>query len=88
LRDGKVMQARLALMGVADTAVRAREAEALLLGERYRPALVSAAVARARAGLSPPTDLRASAEYRRHLIGVLVEQALGSAFARAQQEAT
>jgi CO/xanthine dehydrogenase FAD-binding subunit len=88
VRDGRVTQARLALMGVGETAVRASEAEALLLGERYRPPLVSAAAARARAAISPRSDLRASADYRRHLAGVLVEQALATAFARAQREAT
>jgi aerobic carbon-monoxide dehydrogenase medium subunit len=88
VRDGRVTQARLALMGVGETAVRASEAEALLLGERFRPPLVSAAAARARAAISPHSDLRASADYRRHLAGVLVEQALATAFARAQREAT
>jgi len=75
-------------MGVGETAVRASEAEALLLGERYRPPLVSAAAASARAAISPHSDLRASADYRRHLAGVLVERALAAAFARAQREAT
>ena len=88
VHDGRVTQARLALMGVGDTAVRASEAEALLLGERYRPSIVGAAAASARAGISPPTDLRASADYRRHLAGVLVEQGLTAAFARARPEAT
>ena len=88
VHDGRVTQARLALMGVGETAVRASEAEALLLGERYRPPLVSAAAASARAAISPHSDLRASADYRRHLAGVLVERALAAAFARAQREAT
>ena len=87
-RDGRVTQARLALMGVGDTAVRASAAEALLLGERYRPAIVSAAAASARAAISPHTDLRASADYRRHQAGGLVEQALAAAFARTQRGAT
>ena len=88
VRDGRVTQARLALMGVGETAVRASEAEALLLGERYRPPLASAAAASARAAISPHSDLRASADYRRHLAGVLVEQALAAAFARTQRGAT
>jgi CO/xanthine dehydrogenase FAD-binding subunit len=88
LHEGRVTQARLALMGVGETAVRASEAEALLLGERYQPAVVSAAAARARAAISPHSDLRASADYRRHLVGVLVEQGLTAAFARAERKAT
>jgi CO/xanthine dehydrogenase FAD-binding subunit len=88
MRDGKVTQARLTLMGVAETAVRASEAEVLLLGERHRPQIVSAAAASARAGITPHSDLQASADYRRHLVGVLVEQGLAAAFARAERGAT
>jgi len=87
VRDGKVTQARLALMGVGETAVRATEAEELLLGERYQSDLVSAAAATARAAVAPHSDLRASADYRRHLIGVLTEQVLVTAFERAEREA-
>jgi aerobic carbon-monoxide dehydrogenase medium subunit len=87
VRDGRVTQARLALMGVGETAVRATEAETLLVGERYQPEIASAAAASARAAVSPHSDLRGSADYRRHLVGVLTEQVLATAFKRAQREA-
>jgi xanthine dehydrogenase small subunit len=69
--SGVVTHARLAYGGVAATPVRARQAEALLVGQR----LTSDAVAAARAALegefAPLSDHRAGAEYRRKLAGNL-----------------
>jgi len=87
LRDGKIAEARLALMGVGETAIRATAAEKHLIGERYRPDVVQAAAASARKAVSPTSDLRASADYRRHLVAVLSEQVLAAAWRRAEQEA-
>ena len=84
LRDGTIAEARVAMTGVDETAKRATEAEALLVGSTLTPELIDAAVAAVRADVSPPTDLHASAEYRRHLIGVLVGRALADAWRRAQ----
>src|SRR5580700_9800763 len=84
LRDGKVVEARLALMGIDETAVRATAAEKLLIGERYRPDILRAAAAGARAAVSPSSDLRASADYRRYLVAVLSEQVLAAAWRRAE----
>ena len=85
LRDGKVIEARLALMGVDETPIRAAEAESLLRGEPYRPELVRAAAMSARAAAHPNSDLRASADYRRHLVEVLTEQVLTKAWNRAER---
>ncbi|MGH7040742.1 MAG: hypothetical protein ACREFY_01260, partial [Acetobacteraceae bacterium] len=40
-----------------------------------------------RAAITPPTDLHASAAYRRHLAGVLAARAIGAAWQRAGQQA-
>ncbi|MFP2925590.1 xanthine dehydrogenase molybdopterin binding subunit [Pyxidicoccus sp. 3LG] len=72
--DGVVRQARLAYGGVAATPIRARRAEEQLTGqpwtretvERVRPVLA--------AELSPISDLRGGAEYRRGLIVGLFEK--------------
>jgi CO/xanthine dehydrogenase FAD-binding subunit len=86
LRDGVIGEARIALTGIDDTAKRASEAEALLAGRTLTPDLIDMAVAAARAGVNPPTDLHASSDYRRHLVGVLVGRALAEAWRRAREE--
>jgi CO/xanthine dehydrogenase FAD-binding subunit len=86
LRDGVIGEARIAMMGVDETAKRAREAEALLAGRALTADLIEAAVAAVRAGINPPTDLHASADYRRHLVGVLAGRALTDAWRRARWE--
>ena len=86
LRDGVIGEARIAMTGIDDTAKRAGEAEALLAGRTLTPDLIDTAVAAARAGVNPPTDLHASSDYRRHLVGVLVGRALADASRRARGE--
>ncbi|HKH78139.1 MAG TPA: xanthine dehydrogenase family protein subunit M [Rubrobacteraceae bacterium] len=83
--DGTVSEARLALSGVGPTAVRARDAEAAVRGERASEETWRAAAEAAAAALEdPPSDIHASADFRRHLAGVLVRRALGVAAARAE----
>ncbi len=65
-------QPGVALVNMADTPVRATAVEAALRSG----ASVTDAAARAGDGAEPPTDLNASAEYRRHLARVLVGRAL------------
>ena len=73
---------RIGLFGVGDTAVRARRAEAVLEGETPGPEVFAAAAAAVRDEVEPLDDGHASAGYRRHLAGVLVEDALADAWAR------
>src|ERR1043166_3258735 len=86
LRDGEIGEARIAMMGVDETAKRASDAESLLTGRALTPALTDAAIAAVRAGINPPTDLHASSDYRRHLAGVLAGRALADAWRRARGE--
>jgi aerobic carbon-monoxide dehydrogenase medium subunit len=81
--DGTIAKARLALAGVADRAVRAREAEALLVGAPGEARFPEAARVAAGA-LTPPADVHGSSAYRRHLAEVLVERALSAAWGRAR----
>jgi CO/xanthine dehydrogenase FAD-binding subunit len=88
LRDGAIGEARIAVTGVDETAKRASDAEALLAGRTLTPDLIDMALAAVRANVNPPTDLHASADYRRHLVGVLVGRALVDAWRGAHGEKT
>ena len=82
--DGTIAKARIALVGVADRAVRAREAEALLVGAPGEAGRFAEAARIAAEALTPPADVHGSSAYRRHLAGVLVERALADAWGRAR----
>src|SRR5262249_47924699 len=84
---GRIETARLALTGVGDGPVRAREAEALLAGQPLTPPLVAEAAAAGRQAMDPGGDIHATAEYRRHVAGVLVGRAITAAVARAREGA-
>lgn len=82
--DGTIADARLALCAVGPTALRAREAEAALKGQRPGPEAWLAAAEAVRAAITePPSDVHGSGDYRRHLAGVLTRRALAAAAARA-----
>jgi CO/xanthine dehydrogenase FAD-binding subunit len=81
--DGRITQARIAMTGVDETARRADDAEAMLAGQALAPALRDAAIDAVRSSVAPNTDLHASADYRRHLVGVLAGRALEAAWRRA-----
>jgi CO/xanthine dehydrogenase FAD-binding subunit len=78
---GLVARAALALGGVADRPVRCSVAESYLLGRPPDGATIAAAGALAAEEemLSPANDLQATAQYRRAVVPVLVEQALQEA---------
>ena len=82
--DGRCTAARIALLGVGDAPLLAREAAAALVGQvPSDDAIRAAADAAALRDIDPPGDIHASSEYRRHLAGVLVRRVLPRAFARA-----
>jgi carbon-monoxide dehydrogenase medium subunit len=83
---GEIARARIALGAIAPTPIRARRAEAVLMGKKPTPELLAEGAAVAVTETSPISDLRASAEYRRQLTAVLVRRALGRALARLRGE--
>jgi CO/xanthine dehydrogenase FAD-binding subunit len=83
LSDGVVAQARIAMTGVAPTPRRARAAEAMLIGTRPDDAISADVIDAVRQEAEPETDLHASADYRRHLVGVLAARAVAAAAQRA-----
>ena len=83
LRRGALAEARIALTGVGPTPVRATAAERLLVGQAPSEALWEAAAEAVRDAVSPDGDIHASAEYRRHVAGVLTQRALRESLSRA-----
>ena len=82
--DGRIGKARVALGAVAPTPIRARQAESLLEGQPPSADLFQRAGEAAAGEASPISDLRGSAEFRRHLVQVLTARMLGLAAQRAK----
>jgi CO/xanthine dehydrogenase FAD-binding subunit len=80
--DSRIVDARVAVMGVADTPRRLREAEDALRGEG-EPKTAAKFGKIVRACVSPESDIHVSAEYRKNLIGALAERAFTTAWTRA-----
>jgi len=73
---GKWEDVRIAFGAVAPTPIRARKAEEILTGKKLRFELIEKAAELAEETACPIFDVRASAEYRRKMVGILVKRAL------------
>ena len=82
-RAGGCRAARIVLLSVGDGPVLAAQAAALLVGQAPSDELLRAAAAAVARDIDPPSDIHASAAYRRHLAAVLTRRALERAFERA-----
>lgn len=80
---GKFKAPRIALGAVAPTVIRAPKAEAYLEGRAIGSEAMTEAGRIAAAEAKPISDFRASADYRRDLIAVLVKRALEKAHTRS-----
>lgn len=80
----KCTAARVVLAAVAPTPLLVLEAGAALVDGALNDALIDKAANAARAAAKPITDMRGDADYRRHLVGVLVKRALQIALDRAK----
>jgi aerobic carbon-monoxide dehydrogenase medium subunit len=79
--NGGVAGASVALTNMGATPVRATAVEQALVGTGGSPEDIAAAAAHAVEGTAPTSDVSASADYRRHLAGVLTRRALTAASA-------
>jgi CO/xanthine dehydrogenase FAD-binding subunit len=80
---GGCQRARLALCGAGPTPIPAREAEQVLVGQQPGGAALDAAAERAAAAADPPSDIHASAAFRRKLVRYVTRQAIELATQRA-----
>lgn len=72
--DGKISHARVGAGGVAATPMRARETEAALVGQPWSAVTLQAAAAVLGEEFAPISDMRASAAYRRSVLGRLLHR--------------
>ena len=79
----KFVSARIALGAVAPTPLFSLEAGNFLAGKQVTQENVKEAVKMAQVIAKPITDLRGTAEHRKHLVAVLTERALSKAIERA-----
>ena len=86
IEDGIFKQARIALSSVAPKPLFVTTAGESLVGKPVNAESISAAAELAKSAASPITDMRGTAEYRRHLCSVLTQRALEAAVKQAQQE--
>ena len=85
VKDGaRCALARLATAGAGPVPVRLRAAEEILERDGLSDAAIEAASRRASELVSPDSDIHASADYRRHLTGVLTKRALKRALGVAR----
>ena len=73
---GKARNAHVGVIGVGDRPLRLPAVEAALNGRVIDAATIAQAEAAASAAVDPQTDIHASADYRRALVGTMVERAL------------
>jgi len=82
MAGGLVTQISIGLTNVAPTALRAREAEAALMGKPLDDATLALAVQAVRAVCEPAEDLRGDIEYKTAMAGEMVKRAIRAAAAR------
>lgn len=85
--DGQTVQRASITMGaVAPTIIHAAEAEAYLQGKTLEDGVIARAAELAMQAARPISDIRGSADYRRHMVGVLVRRGL-NAIAQGRERA-
>jgi carbon-monoxide dehydrogenase medium subunit len=84
LINGTIADARIALGSVAERPLRVSRAEAILNGAKADDDVLAAATSAITEDLTPTGDVHASADYRRHVAGVLTQRCLNTALSRAR----
>ncbi len=85
LEDGVFRWVRIALSAVAPTPLFVREAGDWLAGKPVNQETIQAAAEMCQAAAKPISDMRGTADYRRHLSAVLARRALEAAVRMAQE---
>jgi carbon-monoxide dehydrogenase medium subunit len=83
LSGDSVSHIRITLTNLGPTALRAHEAEAVLMGQQVNDELIRQAAAKAMEICDPAEDLRGDAEYKTAMAGQMVQRAINEALAKA-----
>ena len=78
---------RLTLCGVGETPVDASDALSAQIGQSFSDETIAASAAKVKEMIEPSGSVHGSADYQRHIAGVLTQRALGAAFQRASHGA-
>lgn len=84
IEKGRCADAAVAMGAVGPTPLRANRAEAMLIGESLNQELLLRASLSAMEEAQPIDDIRASAEYRRRMVAVLVKKSLETSLGRCE----
>ena len=83
ISNGKFVDARVCLASVAPKPILVEGASKALVGQPVNDASIQNAAEADREAASPISDMRGTAEYRKHLCEVLTRRALNTAVERA-----
>lgn len=81
---GQLTTVRVSVAGAGPTPIRLRAVEAKLTGAKPSADVIRAAADTASETLDPPSDIHASADYRREMVRVLTRRSLARAVERAR----
>ena len=84
MSGNKVAHIAIGLTNVAPTALRATEAEQLMIGQELSTALLHRVAESVRSICDPAEDLRGDAEYKTAMAGEMTRRAIAAAVARCQ----
>src|SRR5215468_2379168 len=79
--NGHIAEAAIGLTNMGSVPIRASGVEAALAGAGASADAIAAAASHAAEGTNPTSDVSASADYRRHMVGVLTRRAVTAAAA-------
>ena len=82
LTGGSVSHIRITLTNLGPTALRAHDAESILMGQSINDDLIRQAAAKAMEICDPAEDLRGDAEYKTAMAGQMVQRAINEALAK------
>jgi CO/xanthine dehydrogenase FAD-binding subunit len=85
--EGDCTAIRVTLCGVGDTPIDASDAAASLIGQRCTDQAIEAVAAEVRNAIEPAGNVHASADYQRHIAGVLTQRTIRVACKRVHHAA-